>query len=72
MGCFTESQTICSKRPSLVIEVGFNNVYIETAIFQNKKSSSMKNYLKDKYPSGKDGRKYTSSDLDALFKCWRL
>ena len=55
-----------------MIEVGFNNVYIETAIFQNKKSSSMKNYLKDKYPSGKNGRKYTSSDLDALFKCWRL
>jgi len=55
-----------------VIEVGFNNVYIETAIFQNKKFSSMKNYLRDKNPSGKNGRKYTSSDMDNLFKCWGL
>ena len=55
-----------------MINVGFNSVDIETAFFQNKKFSSMKNYLNDKYPSGKDGRKYTSSDLDALFKCWGL
>lgn len=50
----------------------FSITSIETAFFQNKKFSSMKNYLRDKNPSGKDGRKYTSSDLDNLFNCWGL
>ena len=72
MACFTALRMICSKKRFHVINVGFNSVDIESAFFQNKKFSSMKNYLNDKYPSGKDGRKYTSSDLDALFKCWGL
>jgi len=53
-----------------VINVGFNSVDIETAFFQNKKFSSMKNYLRDKNPSGKNGRKYTETALNNLFKHW--
>ena len=55
-----------------MINVGFNSVDIETAFFQNKKFNTMKNYLREKNPSGKNGIKYTSSDLDALFNCWGL
>jgi len=55
-----------------VINVGFNSVDIETAFFQNKKFNTMKNYLREKNPSRKNGRKYTSSDMDNLFKCWGL
>jgi len=51
---------------------GFSITSIETAFFKNKKFSTMKNYLKDNNPSGKNGVKYTSSDLDNLFKCWGL
>ena len=51
---------------------GFGLINIESAFFENKKFSSMKKYLKNKYPSEKDGRKYTSSDLDNLFSCWGL
>ncbi len=51
---------------------GFLISSIETAFFQNKKFSTMKNYLRDKNPSGKNGVNYTSSDMDNLFKCWGL
>ena len=51
---------------------GFSITAIETAFFKNKKFSTMKSYLKDHNPSGKNGVKYTSSDLDNLFNCWGL
>lgn len=51
---------------------GFSIKNIETAFFQNKKFSTMKNYLKKKNPAGKNGTKYTSTALDDLFTCWGL
>lgn len=51
---------------------GFSITSIETAFFQNKKFSSMKSYLMNKNASGKNGVKYTSTDMDNLFKCWGL
>lgn len=51
---------------------GFAISAIETGFFQNKKFSSMKNYLKDKNPFGKNGVKYTSAQMDNLFSCWGL
>lgn len=49
---------------------GFSIVDVEKAFFKTKSFSKLKTYLKEKYPSGKNGRKYTSSDLDALFNYW--
>ncbi len=51
---------------------GFSIKNIETAFFQNKKFSTMKNYLKNKNPSGKNRVKYTSTALNDLFTCWGL
>ena len=51
---------------------GFPITSIETAFFQNKKFSTMKSYLMKKNASGKNGVKYTSTDMDNLFKCWGL
>ena len=49
---------------------GFTINQIETAFFNSNSMDAMKAYLKEKYPSGKDGRKYTSSDMDKLFNYW--
>lgn len=49
---------------------GFSITSIENAFFQNKTFSGMKSYLKKYNPSGKNGVKYTSTDMDNLFKCW--
>lgn len=51
---------------------GFPITSIETVFFQNKKFSTMKDYLKKKNPSEKNGVKYTSTNIDNLFKCWGL
>ena len=55
-----------------MINVGFNSVDIETAFFQNKKFNTMKNYLREKNPSGKNGVNYTSAQMNNLFSCWGL
>ena len=65
-----DGETKCKLKTDKVS--GFGVTDIETAFFQNKKFSTMKNYLRDKNPSGKNGRKYTSSDMDNLFSCWEL
>lgn len=49
---------------------GFNIKDIETAFFNSDSMNALKKYLKEKYPSGKNGRKYSSSDLDKLFDYW--
>lgn len=52
---------------------GFNIVNIEEAFFQNQDFSSMKKYLIKNNPPGKNGvNKYSSTDMDNLFKCWGL
>lgn len=49
---------------------GFNIKDVETAFFNSNSMSSLKKYLKEKFPSGKGGRKYTDSDMDELFEYW--
>lgn len=49
---------------------GFTIKQIETAFFNSKSMESLKTYLKENYPSGKDGRKYSNSSIDALFNYW--
>ena len=51
---------------------GFSITGIETAFFQNKEFSTMKGYLMNKNPNGKNGVKYTQTGMDNLFKCWGL
>lgn len=50
---------------------GFTIKEIETAFFNSKSWDALKSYIKNNYPSGKNGRKYTSSDLDNLFDYWK-
>lgn len=49
---------------------GFTIKQIETAFFNSKSMESLKSYLKENYPPGKDGRKYTNSSIDVLFNYW--
>ncbi len=70
MACFTLRMILKEAVPPL-INAGFNSVDNETA-FLNKKFNTMKKLFKRKIHLEKNGIKYTSSDLDALFNCWGL
>lgn len=49
---------------------GFNIKDIESAFFNSTSITSLKKYIIEKFPSGTNGRKYTSSDMDNLFDYW--
>lgn len=49
---------------------GFTIKQIETAFFNSKSLSKLKDYIKTNYPSGENGVSYTKSNLDKLFDYW--
>ena len=70
-----DGKTECSSVSGLFLKdevSGFSITGIETAFFKNKDFSSLKNYLVENNPSGKNGVKYTLKAMDNLFKCWGL
>lgn len=70
-----DGETKCSSVSGLFLKdgvSGFPITSVETAFFQNKDFTSLKSYLMENNPSGKNGVKYTSKAMDDLFKCWGL
>ena len=49
---------------------GFTINQIENAFYKSYSWDGLKDNLKKDYPSGKDGRKYTETALNNLFKHW--